>query len=189
MSSLNQMEGASPLCDACPLHTAGSPNGLERAGRLFARGFKTAHRLVPANGDLLQAGDRFRVVGAIFTGWAYRYKSLGDGRRQIMNILLPGDMFALDAFLFGQVPVLPIDIFGARKASGHGHLVFRIEGSSGTARWRSRHRRQSTGKGDASSLGDQAVHRRERAWGRSVLRPPRRELSVRALVETGGPEA
>jgi CRP-like cAMP-binding protein len=32
-------------------------------------------------------------------GWAIRYQSLDDGRRQILNILMPGDMFDMEVFV------------------------------------------------------------------------------------------
>lgn len=31
----------------------------------------------------------------LFSGWAFRYKTLSDGRRQILNFLLPGDFIGL----------------------------------------------------------------------------------------------
>ena len=33
----------------------------------------------------------------LYSGWAFRYKSLADGRRQILNFLLPGDLIGLQA--------------------------------------------------------------------------------------------
>ncbi|MDB5869414.1 MAG: cyclic nucleotide-binding protein [Polaromonas sp.] len=31
----------------------------------------------------------------LYAGWAFRYKTLSDGRRQILNFLLPGDLIGL----------------------------------------------------------------------------------------------
>ena len=39
-----------------------------------------------------------QASGKLFTmysGWAFRYKSLSDGRRQILNFLLPGNLVGL----------------------------------------------------------------------------------------------
>ncbi len=33
----------------------------------------------------------------LYAGWAFRYQSLADGRRQILNFLLPGDLIGLQA--------------------------------------------------------------------------------------------
>jgi CRP-like cAMP-binding protein len=43
-------------------------------------------------------GHEQRPSGKLYTlysGWAFRYKTLSDGRRQILNFLLPGDLIGL----------------------------------------------------------------------------------------------
>ena len=45
-----------------------------------------------AGTDLMREGDRPRHVHVLIEGWAFRYKLLPDGGRQIMAYLLPGDM-------------------------------------------------------------------------------------------------
>lgn len=47
--------------------------------------------------DLIHEGDRPQFVHLIISGWAVRYDTLEDGRRQITAILLPGDMCDLNA--------------------------------------------------------------------------------------------
>ena len=42
--------------------------------------------------DLIREGDRPRGVPLILEGWAFRYKTLEDGRRQIIALHLPGDL-------------------------------------------------------------------------------------------------
>lgn len=42
--------------------------------------------------DLIREGDRPRGVNLILDGWAFRYKTLEDGRRQIIAFYLPGDL-------------------------------------------------------------------------------------------------
>ena len=50
--------------------------------------------------------DEFRLSGHLFTlysGWAFRFKTLADGRRQILSFLLPGDFIGLqDEFADGH---------------------------------------------------------------------------------------
>jgi len=46
------------------------------------------------------AADKVMVLSK---GWALRYKSLPDGRRQILNFLLPGDIVGFFALLFKTV--------------------------------------------------------------------------------------
>lgn len=49
-----------------------------------------------AGQDLIVEGDRPDRVRFILSGWLARYKTLEDGRRQIVNFVLPGD--TCDAF-------------------------------------------------------------------------------------------
>ncbi|WP_159716417.1 Crp/Fnr family transcriptional regulator [Geminicoccus flavidas] len=56
-------------------------------------------RQVNARHDLIREGDRPDHVNLILSGWACRYKTLEDGRRQIIAILLPGDLCDLNIFI------------------------------------------------------------------------------------------
>lgn len=51
-----------------------------------------------AGTDLACEGDRPETVRLFLSGWACRYKSLEDGRRQIVNFVLPGD--SCDAYMY-----------------------------------------------------------------------------------------
>lgn len=48
--------------------------------------------------DLFAQGDRLTSIFLLLEGWAARYKMLEDGRRQIVSLLLPGDL--CDPFCF-----------------------------------------------------------------------------------------
>lgn len=50
-----------------------------------------------AGDDIVQAGDEIRQVFIVMEGWAIRYRLLEDGRRQIVNFMLPGDVFDLQS--------------------------------------------------------------------------------------------
>lgn len=49
-------------------------------------------RLIEAGSEILGQGDRHRATMIVLEGWALRYKVLDDGRRQIVNFFLPGDI-------------------------------------------------------------------------------------------------
>jgi CRP-like cAMP-binding protein len=51
-----------------------------------------------AGEDIVCEGDRCELVRVFLSGWACRYKVLEDGRRQIVNFVLPGD--TCDAFIY-----------------------------------------------------------------------------------------
>lgn len=54
--------------------------------------FSRERRKVPAKTDFVKQGERFDRVGILHRGWAIRAKALPDGRRAILNFMLPGDL-------------------------------------------------------------------------------------------------
>jgi CRP-like cAMP-binding protein len=60
-------------------------------------------RSVGAREDIVSDGHRPTEVSLITEGFACRYKLLGDGRRQILAFLIPGDICELNAVLLGPM--------------------------------------------------------------------------------------
>ena len=86
-------------CSQCPLRQrdAFKPKSVEEID--FIQGMKMEHRLIPAGGEIIHHGQNDAELFTLFSGWALRHKTLDDGRRQILNILLPGDLMGLQASL------------------------------------------------------------------------------------------
>jgi CRP-like cAMP-binding protein len=61
---------------------------------------KREHLLVSAGEQIIVAGDEAPELYTLYSGWAFRFKMLPDGRRQILNFLLPGDLLGLQAAMF-----------------------------------------------------------------------------------------
>jgi CRP-like cAMP-binding protein len=107
---------------------------------------KRDHISVAAGSQIVRAGQDSAELYTLYSGWAFRFKMLPDGRRQILNFLLPGDLIGLQAAmfdaaqhgiealtqvelcllprqrvwdLFGQMPALAFDVtwLGAREES------------------------------------------------------------------------
>jgi CRP-like cAMP-binding protein len=53
--------------------------------------------------DVIREGEKPRYVHLILEGWACRYKSLPDGRRQIVAFFIPGDFCDLNIYVLGQM--------------------------------------------------------------------------------------
>ena len=53
--------------------------------------------------DIVREGERSNYLILILSGWAIRYKALENGRRQIIGILLPGDVCDLNVFLLHRM--------------------------------------------------------------------------------------
>jgi CRP-like cAMP-binding protein len=60
-------------------------------------------REVFARRDLIREGEAPRAAYLILSGWGCRYKALPDGRRQIVDFLVPGDMCDLDLHMVREM--------------------------------------------------------------------------------------
>lgn len=56
----------------------------------------------PSGKDIVESGEPADTTMIMLDGWAYRYKTLKDGKRQIVSFLLPGDFINLYAALFEE---------------------------------------------------------------------------------------
>ncbi len=55
--------------------------------------------IVERHGELVSEGTRNDDCFILHSGWAVCFKLLSDGRRQIVNVLLPGDLVGLRSLL------------------------------------------------------------------------------------------
>lgn len=72
-------------------------SGEDRAE--LARISSSSVREVAPRRDLVREGEEPRFVHLILAGWGCRYKSLPDGRRQIVSIFIPGDFCDLNVYI------------------------------------------------------------------------------------------
>jgi CRP-like cAMP-binding protein len=58
---------------------------------------------VPAGTTFLRQGTRSEQLYTVLSGWAFRYKMLDDGRRQILNFAIPADLVGLQGSLMEEM--------------------------------------------------------------------------------------
>lgn len=61
----------------------------------FIEKFRSGTAVVSAGSSIISEQDPNGKLFTLYAGWAFRYKTLSDGRRQILNFLLPGDFIGL----------------------------------------------------------------------------------------------
>jgi CRP-like cAMP-binding protein len=61
-----------------------------------------SERLVKKRNDLVVAGDEYRNLCFVKDGYAIRYKLLRSGKRQILNVILPGDVIGFPVSFFDR---------------------------------------------------------------------------------------
>lgn len=60
-------------------------------------------RIFEPRRDMLREGEKPDRIFVLIDGWAMRYKTLPDGRRQITSFLLPGDLCDSHMFVLAQM--------------------------------------------------------------------------------------
>lgn len=74
------------------------PDELTFVGR-----FKRGELLVDRGASVLAEGNQSAHLYTVLSGWGFRYKLMSDGRRQILNYALPGDLLGLQSSLLGEM--------------------------------------------------------------------------------------
>ncbi len=87
-------------CEQCPLRRRAVFRDFTEPELDFVRTFKAGELNVAAGHDLLLAGNNSAHLYTLLRGWAFRYVLLEDGRRQILNFVLPGDFLGLQTSVF-----------------------------------------------------------------------------------------
>jgi len=66
----------------------------------FLQSLHEPRRKFPRNREIIVAGHRYDHVFILHAGFVSRYKLLPDGKRQVLNVGLPGDLIGFPACMF-----------------------------------------------------------------------------------------
>lgn len=69
----------------------------------FVSRFKRGELVAEPGSLILAEGMHSAQLFTVLSGWAFRYKTLDDGRRQIVNYSLPGDLLGLQGSITGEM--------------------------------------------------------------------------------------
>jgi CRP-like cAMP-binding protein len=87
-------------CFECALRACGLFKPVTHGELSSINDIKRDHLSLPAGAEIIRAGEDSPELYTLYSGWAFRFKALPNGRRQILNFLLPGDLLGLQAAMF-----------------------------------------------------------------------------------------
>ena len=90
-------------CAQCPLRSRKALRDFTPDELAFVQSFKSDEITITAGTSFLRQGTRNEHLFTVLSGWAFRYKMLDDGRRQILNYALPADMLGLQGALMNEM--------------------------------------------------------------------------------------
>ncbi len=90
-------------CVQCPLAALRAFRTFGKDDLAFVSGFKIGELAVDPGTTILAEGNQSAHVYTALSGWGFRSKLLEDGRRQVLNFVLPGDFLGLQASLLSEM--------------------------------------------------------------------------------------
>jgi CRP-like cAMP-binding protein len=103
MAGVAPNNGSCLPCGKCPLREQKGLRDFSEDELAFVRTLKTGEIHVRAGTTFLRQGERSEQLYTVLNGWAFRYKMLDDGRRQILNFALPADLVGLQGSLMNEM--------------------------------------------------------------------------------------
>lgn len=82
-------------CAQCPLRSLPLFQAHEAAELELVQSLKRRDMYLPVGSTLIQEGQVDAPLYTLQKGWAFRFKTLSDGRRQILSFLLAGDFIGV----------------------------------------------------------------------------------------------
>jgi CRP/FNR family transcriptional regulator, anaerobic regulatory protein len=101
--SVASTNGRITPCELCPLRSRKTLRDFTADELGFVKSFKIDELKIPAGTTFLRQGSHNEHLYTVLHGWAFRYKTLDDGRRQILNYALPADMVGLQGSLMEEM--------------------------------------------------------------------------------------
>ena len=103
MSILESVPGRAVPCEGCPFRTNPAFRDFSAPELDFISHFKSGELNAEAGTRLFLEDTNSPHLYTVLAGWAFRFKMLADGRRQILNFALPGDFLGLQTSVFNRI--------------------------------------------------------------------------------------
>ncbi len=90
-------------CAQCPLRRLDTFREFTPKELAFIDGFKRGELVAEPGSAVLTEGSNSAHLYTVLSGWGFRYKLLEDGRRQILNLVMPGDFIGLQGSVLKEM--------------------------------------------------------------------------------------
>jgi CRP-like cAMP-binding protein len=90
-------------CAQCPLRCLDTFRTFTPKELAFIDGFKRGELVAEPGSAVLTEGSNSAHLYTVLSGWGFRYKLLEDGRRQILNLVMPGDFIGLQGSVLKEM--------------------------------------------------------------------------------------
>jgi CRP/FNR family transcriptional regulator, anaerobic regulatory protein len=90
-------------CTKCPLRKIEIFRKFSEKELAFVNSFKSGELVLEAGSTIFSESTNSPHLYTVLSGWAFKYKTLEDGRRQVLNFALPGDFIGLQASIFDTI--------------------------------------------------------------------------------------
>ncbi len=90
-------------CARCPLRKLDTFEELKGDELAFMRKFKVGDLVIDKGTPILMQGSNSPQLYTVLRGMGLRYKILPNGRRQVVNFIMPGDFIGLQAGVMGEM--------------------------------------------------------------------------------------
>lgn len=90
-------------CTECPLRLLEYFREFTEHELDFMLRFKMGELSVQPDTGILKEKTNSPHLYTVLQGWCFRYRTLADGSRQLLNFALPGDMIGLQTSMFGEI--------------------------------------------------------------------------------------
>ena len=94
---------ATTPCIDCPLRRLSVFRKFTPEELKFVESLKSGELVADPGTPILAEGQNSPHLYTVLSGWAFRYKTLPDGRRQVLNFALPGDFLGLQSAIFKEM--------------------------------------------------------------------------------------
>ena len=90
-------------CIDCRLRTRACHRPFSADELAAVAKLKADHVTLPAKYDIVREGEVGGALYTLYEGWAFRYARLSGGGRQILDLVLPGEIIGLSSALLGTI--------------------------------------------------------------------------------------